>query len=336
MRHKISFFEVESSEQKFFEHHLSHTADLTFSDDRLTPENADIARHADIIVSFIYSDLSQATLDKLPQLKAIVSLSAGTNHIDLIEANRKSITVSNVPSYGPNTVAEHTIALLLAMSRNIVPSIERTKAGIYDYIGLTGWDVMDKTIGIIGTGKIGSHVARMSWGLQMDILAYDLKPNPDLTKKFGVKYVSLGELYSMSDIVTIHTPLVADNQHMIGEEEFNKMKKGVVLLNTARGGLIDAQALIDALDSGKVASAGLDVLDDERLLKEERQFFSKYFRMKDYQTVLADQALMRHPKVLVTPHNAFNSREALHNILETAVLDIKGIIEHNPINVVEK
>jgi D-lactate dehydrogenase len=330
---RIAFFEVEKWEEDYFRDHL-HGFDLSFYAHRLTPHTINDAENADILVSFVYSDLKAHTLDALRDLKGIATMSVGTNHIDLETARERNITVCNVPAYGPNTVAEHAIALLLALSRNIVPSVERTKDGAFDYRGLTGWDVMGRTLGIVGTGKIGAHVARIANGLGMRIVAYDMKPNPELTTKYGVEYLSLPQLLHASDVVTLHCPLVEQNKHLLGREEIGQMKRGAVLINTARGGLVDTRALLEALEDGRISQAGIDVLEDEELLQEEREFFSPYFQLADYQTAMADHALMRHPNVIVTPHNAFNSREALENILSTTVKNIEGLAESDPVNVV--
>ena len=333
---RVIFFEIDSDEEDFFRHKLEAKAELVFFQHRLTPDVIGEAKDADYLVSFIYSDLSQRTLEAIPKLKGIATMSVGTDHIDLKETKRRDILVSNVPAYGPNTVAEHTIALLLSLSRNIVPSVERTRSGEYEYSGLTGWDLAGKTLGIIGTGKIGSHVARIAQGLGMRLIGYDPHPNQDLASSTGLEYMSLPQLFHAADVITLHIPLIKETEHMLGKEEFEQMKKGVVVLNTARGGLIDPQALVEAISQGRVSQAGLDVLEDEGLLKEEKQFFSPYFKLADYQTTLANHALMRDPKVLVTPHNAFNSKEALHNILSTTVDNLQGMMVSDPVNLVEK
>ncbi len=330
---RVVFFEVEKWEEEFFREHL-HAYELTFHPHRLTPNTVPDAEKADYIVSFVYSDLKARTLDLLRNLKGIATMSVGTNHIDLGVTHERGITVCNVPAYGPNTVAEHAIALLLALSRRLIPSVERTKDGNFDYRGLTGWDLMGKTLGIVGTGKIGAHVARIASGLGMRLVTYDLKPNKELTEKFGVEYVTLPQLFRASDVITLHCPLQEQSTHLIGREQFAQMKKGVVFINTARGGLVETRALLEALEDGQVSQAGIDVLEDEELLQEEREFFSPYFQLKDYQTALANHALMRHPSVIVTPHNAFNSREALDNILATTVKNIQGMTTSDPVNVV--
>jgi len=336
-RKRIVFFEVEPWEQDFFKDKLSTSAvELEFFNHRLTHQNVDEASRADYLVSFIYSDLSHQILDKLRNLKGICTMSVGTNHIDMSEAARRNIIVSNASTYGPNTIAEHAMALLLALSRKIIPSVERTRSGVYQYQELTGWDLLGKTIGIIGTGKIGAYLARMAHGFSMRIVAYDPYPNKELEEKFGVEYVSLPQLLSISEVISLHVPLTDETKHLLGKEEFKKMKKGVVIINTARGGLIDVGALLEALSDGTVGGAGLDVLDDEALLKEEKEFFSPYFKLEDYQTALAEHRLMHHPKVIVTPHNAFNSKESLKSILQTTVENIEGMLKGDPVNVVEK
>ncbi len=333
---KVVCFEVEPWEQEFLKDKLQHKVDLEFFNHRLTYDNMHEVANADYIVSFIYSDLSHQVLTHLRKVKGIATMSVGVDLIALVEATSRRFVVSNVPAYGPNTVAEHTVALLLAMSRKIVESVERTRDGVYEYAGLSGWDLFGKTLGIVGTGKIGAHVAQIAHGLGMKLIGYDPHPNQELVEKFGMEYMSLPELLGSSDVITIHVPLTPENKHMLSTEQFKLMKKGVVILNTARGGLIDADALLAALDDGTVSQAGIDVLEDEGLLKEEKEFFSPYFKLKDYQMAMADHALMRHPHVLLTPHNAFNSKESMRNILNTTVENIEGMVSGDPINTVEK
>lgn len=334
MRGKIVFFEVDRYEQEIFQEKLAGSGELIFYPHRLTHDNVDEAKSADYLVSFIYSDFSEKILDQLPQLKGIATMSVGTDHISLVEATRRDIPVANVPAYGPNTVAEHAAALMLAMSRRIVDSVDRTREGVYEYTGLTGWDLKGKTLGIIGTGKIGAHLARIANGFQMRLVAYDPMPNEKLSEEFGIEYLSMPQLLHTADVISLHVPLTKETQHMIAREQFEQMKPGIVVINTARGGLIDPDALLEALESGKVSQAGIDVLEDEGLLKEEKEFFSKYFKLADYQTALANHALMRHPKVIVTPHNAFNSKEALQNIIQTTVDNIKSMLDGEPHNLV--
>lgn len=331
---RVIFFEVEPWEQEFLRDKLEHHAELTFHNHRLTPNNLPEAETADYIAAFIYSEFSQTILDRLPKLKGIATMSVGCDHIDLAEAGRRGITVANTPRYGANTVAEHTMALLLALSRNLVPSVERTRQGQYDYRGLTGWDLAGKTIGIVGTGKIGALVAQAAKGFNLKLIGYDPEPNPQVSKNTGLEYMSLVNVLTKADVLTLHVPLAPATKHMLSTKQFNQMKHGVVLINTARGALIDPSALTLALESGVVRQAGLDVLEDENVLKEEKQFFSPHFNLADYQTALADHALMRNPRVIVTPHNAFNSKESLHHILQTTIDNLLGMLNGDPINVV--
>lgn len=330
------FFEVEPWEETFLRDKLEHHAELTFYPHRLTPDNTDEAKDADVIGAFIYSDFSHLVLEKLPKLKGIVTMSVGCDHIDLDEAARRRIVVSNVPRYGPNTVAEHAMALLLALSRNIIPSVERTRHGQYDYAGLSGWDLSGKTIGVIGTGKIGALVAKAAQGFNMHVLGYDPKPNPELTEKLGVEYMPLSDILKTADVISLHVPLIEATKHMLSTEQFAVMKNGMIIINTARGGLIDSDALLQALNDGTVRQAALDVLEDENLLKEEKQLYSQYFNLQDYQTAMTDHVLMRDPRVIVTPHNAFNSKESLQNILQTTVDNLLGLLSGDPTNVVSK
>ena len=333
---KIVFFEVDEKEQEYFDDKLGGKAELVFYSHRLTPDVVDEAARANYITTFIYSDLSHKTIEHIRGLEGIVTMSAGTDHIDLGEAASRKIKVANIPAYGPNTVAQHALALLLALSRKIVPSVERTKKGVYEYAGLTGWDLKGRTLGIIGTGKIGATVARMAKGFDLRLVAYDPFPNKKLTEELGIEYMTLNQVLHTADIITLHVPLTKETKNLLGHEEFQQMKPGMVIINTARGALIDPDALLDALDKEIVSEAGIDVLDDEGLLKEEKQFFSKYFKLEDYQTAMAEHALMRHPKVLITPHNAFNSKEALQNIMLTTVENLEGMLSGDYMNIVEK
>lgn len=326
------FFELDKLQQDRCRKALESVASCVFVEDSLSKDNVDEYKDAEYIVCFIYSDLSAEVLDELPKLRGIITMSVGTDHIDLSEAAKREITVSNVPAYGANTVAEHTAALLLAISRRIIDSVQRTKEGDYDYSGLTGFDLADKSIAVLGTGKIGAHLIGILNGLRMKIYAYDPHPNLELVEKYGVEYMSFIEAISAADIITCHMPLNDHTRHILDREQFAKMKDGVVILNTARGGLINVPALLEALESGKVAYAGLDVLEEENLLREESELFSKHFNLKDYQLALANHALMKHPKVIVTPHNAFNSVEALDNILSTTIDNILAVLSGKPIN----
>jgi D-lactate dehydrogenase len=227
------------------------------------------------------------------------------------------------------------MALLLAISRKVPQSIERTRAGDFLLKGLRGFDLKGKTIGIIGVGHIGSHVVKMARAFDMNVLGYNRTADQKLAKRLGFTYTSLDVLLKKSDILSLHLPLTEKTYHFLNQKAFAKMKKGVIIINTARGGLIDTYALVRALDTGVVAAAGLDVLEGECHIKEERQLISPVFAQKcDLKTILADHILLRRKNVFITPHNAFNSQEALARIIDTSVENIVAYLRGKKKNVV--
>lgn len=289
----------------------------------------------DIVSSFIYSRLTAQNLKSLPNLKYITTRSTGFDHIDIKAAKSLGIKVSNVPLYGANTVAEHTFALILALSRNIYESINRTKRSDFQLTSLRGWDLKDKTIGIIGTGSIGAHAVRMAHGFDMKILMYDIFRNKDLVKKYKAKYVALDKLLKESDIVSLHLPYNKRTHHLINKRNIVKMKASAYLINTARGGLVETKALVKALAKGELAGAGLDVLEEEGLIKEEIQLLDRQTSRQKLSTLLHDHILLKMDNVIVTPHNAFNSQEALQRILDTTIDNIRSYLRGKSKNLVE-
>ncbi|MBI3034501.1 hydroxyacid dehydrogenase, partial [Candidatus Woesearchaeota archaeon] len=253
----------------------------------------------------------------------------------LDECKKRNITVCNVPFYGENTVAEHTFALILALSRKIIEGAERTRKGDFSLDGLRGFDLKGKTIGIVGMGSIGQHVARMAKGFEMNILAFDLRKDSKLAKSLGFRYVDFEYLLKNSSIITLHCPYSKATHHLINKSNIGKIKKGGILINTARGALIETEALVNALSRGIISSAGLDVLEEECAIKEEKQLLSKRFAQEcDLRTVLENHILQRMENVVITPHNAFNSTEALLRILDTTIENIKAYSRKKPVNVV--
>ena len=225
-----------------------------------------------------------------------------------------------MPSYGENTVAEHVFALLLAISHRLPEAIERARGDRFSPEGLQGFDLSGKIIGVLGTGNIGRHVIRIAKGFGMEVLAYDTKPNPQAALTSGYQYVPLKELFARSDVISLHVPATEQTRDILSEDAFAQMKKGVIIINTARGALIDSHALIMALNSGKVAAAGLDVLSNEPLIREEAELIcSIYEGGHDLRNLVADHVLLRMHNVIVTPHSAFNTREAIARIVETTV-----------------
>lgn len=331
---KIVFFELEKWEEDYINANLSEY-ELIFTIEKL--EQAEISKYqdAEIISIFIYSEIKKEVLDKLPNLKFIATRSTGYDHIDMVYCRARGIKVSNVPTYGAKTVAEHTFALILSISRKIIPSVEQAKKGDFSSVGLEGFDLSGKTLGVIGTGNIGKNVANLGLSFGMKILAFSRSQDQDLVSK-GVKYVSLDELLSQSDIVTLHLPHTKETEHIINLNNIQKFKKGAVLINTARGILVETQAIVEGLEKGYLSAAGLDVLEEEAHLKEEKEFLSsEYLKNADIKTELLNHVLLTRDDVLVTPHNAFNSKEAVEEILGATIANIKNFINNIPSNIVE-
>lgn len=329
---KYAFFELEEWEQEYFKKEITN-AELVFYDAPLSEETPDIQTF-DAVIIFIHSQLNKDLLDKMPNLKMISTMSTGFDHIDIEECKRRNIVVSNVPTYGETVVAEHTFALLLAIARKLPESIERVKKGNFMPGGLTGFELRGKTIGVIGVGSIGKNVIKIAKGFGMNPIVYKRNPDYKLENELGCKFVDLAVLYQQSDIISLHIPYSKETHHYLSDEQFAQMKDGVVIINTARGGLIDTEALLRALDSGKVKAAGLDVLEEEPLLEEEKDLLTKDFDKDKLLTVLQDHMLVNHPNVIITPHNAFNSNEALKKIVETTHENLSAFSDGAPINVV--
>lgn len=329
---KYAFFELENWEKEYFQREITNN-ELVFFDEPLSPETPGLETF-DVVIIFIHSQMNKELLDKMPNLKFITTMSTGFDHIDSEECKNRNILISNVPTYGETIVAEHTFALLLAISRRLPESMERVKEGDFMPSGLTGFELRGKTIGVIGVGSIGTNVIRIARGFGMNAIVYKRTPDYALEKELGCKFVELPVLYQQADIISLHIPYTKETHHYVGEEQFNMMKDGVVIINTARGALIDSMALLKALESGKVKAAGLDVLEEEPLLEEEKDLLSLSFEKDKLMAILEDHMLVKHPNVIVTPHNAFNSNEALHKIVETTHQNLTGFMNNMPLNVV--
>ncbi len=335
MKIKAAFFEIEPWEKEYIKKKLRN-AKLLFFEEKLDDKNAGKAKACNVISSFIYSKIDEKTLKKLPNLRLMATRSTGYDHIDMDECRKRKIAVENVPYYGENTVAEHTFALLLSLSRKIHKSYEKTSKGEFSTEGLMGFDLKGKTIGVIGTGHIGQHVIRIAKGFEMNVLAYDLFKNKKAAKEMGFKYVNLKELLKKSGIITLHVPLLGSTFHMISRKNIRQVKKGAIIINTARGGLIETDALLYGLNSGILAGAGLDVLEEENMLKEEKQLTNPEFaRQHNIKAILENHVLMHYENVVITPHNAFNSREALQRIIDTTLENIKAFEKGKMINEVK-
>lgn len=263
-----------------------HAGVLT--DDRLIEACTD----AEIVCCFIYSAFTARVIGALPKLRLLCTRSVGVNHIDLVACQERGITVCNVPDYGSHVIAEHAFAMLLTALRHITEAGQAVRQGIFDYHGLRGMALMGKTIGIVGTGKIGRSVAMIARGFGMRVLAVDKCRVLELQKDYRVQYVDLPTLLAESDIISLHIPATPETMHLLNDDTIGHMKDGAIIINTARGELIDTAALLSALRTGKVARALLDVLEDERDPEKNRE-------------------LIAHPNVLVTPHIAFYADESM-------------------------
>jgi len=331
---KIAVFETEGWEQRAFDV-LADGHKIQFFSEPLSKEKPGNAADAEMISTFIYSDLSREIIQRFNRLKLIATRSTGFDHIDTEYCRQRGIVVSNVPTYGDHTVAEHVFALLLTISHRLCEAIDRTRKGDFSSKGLQGFDLRGKTLGVIGTGNIGQRAIEIARGMGMKVLAYDVKPDESLASALGFRYAGMDELLGGSDAVTLHVPANKKTHHLLSGPEFSKMKDGVVLINTSRGTVVDVMALARALAEGKVAAAGLDVLPEEPLIQEEAELLRSFYEKKyDLERLLSGHILLNLRNVVITPHNAFNTREAVERILETTVENIRAFAQGEPQNVV--
>lgn len=315
---KIAFFDAKSYDREFFsEANNQFGFEIKFLDSHLNQDTAVLAKGYRAICAFVNDKIDGAMIEKLHSLgvELIALRSAGYNNVDLKTAKGK-IRVVRVPKYSPYAVAEHAVGMMFTLNRKLHRAYNRTRDNNFSIAGLLGFDMHGKTAGVIGIGQIGRVVVDILKGLGMRVLTYDTQS--DLSNS------TLDQLYQESDIITLHCPLTPDNKHLVDDKAFSKMKKGVMLINTGRGGLIDTKSLIDNLKSQKVGAAGLDVYEEEGVYFYED--FS-YSIMKD--DVLA--RLLSFPNVLITSHQAFFTSEALHNIAHTTLENIDEFANNKPL-----
>lgn len=331
---KIAFFELEDWERDELRTQALSDHSLDLFTHPLNDRTLESEHDAEIVSVFIHSALDRAALAKLPKLKFVATRSTGFDHIDLAACRERQIAISNVPSYGENTVAEHTFALILALSRNIHKAFVHTLARDIPFKDLRGFDLAGKTLGVIGAGRIGLHTIKIAKGFGMNVLAFDVRQEPLLAEVLNFRYLPLAELLSASDIISLHCPYSPKTHHLINLENIRRIKRGALLINTARGGLIDPEALTRALDEGILAGAGLDVLEGEELLKDERQILAQPLAQDKLRTLLLNHSLLNRDNVVITPHIAFNSREAVERILDTTLKNIRAFLAGAPQNLV--
>ncbi len=290
--------------------------ELHFQPARLSLDTVALAERHEVVCPFINDDLSAPVLEQLAAggTQLIALRSAGYNHVDLRAAKRLGLEVVRVPAYSPHAVAEHAVALILALNRRLHRAYNRTREGDFSLHGLTGFDLVGKTVGVIGTGQIGATFARIMAGFGCELLAYDPFPNPEVVA-LGARYLSLREVLEQSRIISLHCPLTAESKHLINRDSLAHVQPGAMLINTGRGGLVDTPALIDALKEGQLGYLGLDVYEEEAQL-----FFEDRSDLPLQDDVLA--RLLTFPNVIVTAHQAFLTHEALGAIAETTLGNI--------------
>ncbi|MHB0859048.1 MAG: hydroxyacid dehydrogenase [Anaerolineae bacterium] len=333
---RIAVFEVEEWEREAF-HALTASHDVQYIRDPLVATNAERYADTELLSTFVYSELGSEVLGKMPGLRMIATRSTGYNNIDMAYCNEHGITVSNVPAYGDCTVAEHVFALLLAISHKVVDAADRTRRGDFSLQGLQGFDLRGKTLGVLGTGNIGLCVITIAKGFGMDVIAFDVKPNESASQRLEFRYVGMDELLAASDVITLHIPSNPKTHHLLSDKQFEAMKQGVVLINTARGDIVDNRALVKALAQGQVRAAGLDVLAEEPAIREDAELLRSMYRERhDLEAILADSILLRMRNVVITPHSAFNTREAVERLLATTVENIERYLAGDPQNVVNE
>jgi D-lactate dehydrogenase len=345
---RIVFVETEASEQEWLtgamtEHQLSFAPDLD-----------NVAGDAQILSVFLNSTINGELLDRHSSIELITTRSTTTEHIDVAECGRRGVTVSNVTTYGEHTVAEHTFALMLGLSRKLREAMGVSRETAFSYEQLRGSDLRGKTLGVVGAGHIGQHVIRMAKAFGLEPVVYDIETNTDLARDLGFSYVGFEELLASADIITLHAPLTAETYHLFDRQAFAKCRPGVLIINTARGRLIETVALVEALDSGIVGGAGLDVLEDERVMRRAtnrvigdqiiERLHSDFAprelrahdnsRIKELHDLMLHHNLLERSNVLFTPHIAFNSMEAVERILVATVENIRAFVAGAPINVV--
>jgi D-lactate dehydrogenase len=321
---KIAFLELHEWEEKYLRERIDRAHEFVST---LGPD-------VEVVSPFIYTKLTAEVLATLPKLRLVATRSTGFDHIDVAECKRRGITVCNVPFYGENTVAEHTFALILALSRKVHEAFVRVRAGNFSLDGLRGFDLKDKTIGVVGAGHIGLHVIRIARGFGMQVVAYDVRRDRFLAEVLGFEYTDLDALLGRSDIITLHAPYNKHTHHLINRDNISRIKRGAILINTARGGLADTEALLQALEKGILAGAGLDVLEGEETIFEESALLADATNPERLRMAIQNHLILKRPNVVFTPHNAFNSQEALERILETTAENIISYIAGAAKNVV--
>ena len=322
---KVAIFSAKKYDREFLNAANNSRHELRFFEPHLNEETIGLATGFEAVCVFVNDQVNAAVIAKLRSLgvRLVALRCAGYNNVDLSAAIRHGITVVRVPAYSPYAVAEHAIALMLALNRKVHRAYNRVREGNFALDGLIGFDMHDKTVGLVGTGQIGTVVAQILSGFGCPILAFDPFPNATC-RSLGVRYVELNELLAQSDIISLHCPLTQEDKHMINGAAIRRMKNGVMLINTSRGALLDTVAIIEGLKSGRIGYLGLDVYEEE-----EEIFFEDRSGL-----ILSDDVfarLLTFPNVVITGHQAFFTREALLNIAATTIDNITKFQKDQPL-----
>ena len=317
---RVAFFSTKPYDRRFFTAaNEEHGFELTFFEPRLTSETLMLVQGFDAICVFVNDQLDAPIIEQLKAagVKTIALRCAGFNNVDLKATEEAGLQVVRVPAYSPYAVAEHTVGLMLTLNRRIHRAYNRVREANFALDGLLGFDFHGKTVGVIGTGRTGALTAKIMHGFGCELLGSDMRENPDCLE-LGMKYMSVDELLAKSDVVTLHCPLTPETEHLINEERVQKMKPGVMLINTSRGRVVDTKAVIAGLKSGQIGSVGMDVYEEE----------ADYFFEDLSNNVIADDVLARlltFPNVLITGHQAFFTREAMQAIADTTLNNLQEI-----------
>ncbi len=334
---KIIYLETAEWEKKILQNYPDFLGKIDLSSEKLTAENITQFKDYEVISPFIGSQLIAENLSPLTNLKYITTRSTGFDHIDLDYCQKHDILVSNVPAYGKHTVAEYTFALLLTLIRKIYQSYHQVReTGSFSLKGLEGRELFGKIIGVIGTGNIGTEVIKIAKGFSMKVIANDKYPNEELAQQLDFTYVTLKELLSQADIITLHVPYNKGTYHLLNKDNIPLIKQDAYLINTSRGAVVETQALYRALKEGKLAGAALDVLEEEGDIKEEQKMLLQDTELdsKELKTLLVNHAFIDLDNVIITPHNAFNTQEALRNIEITTMENIEEYLNGSPKNLI--
>jgi D-lactate dehydrogenase len=331
----IAFFDTANWEPSFVKRNIGALFGhkLHFYPESLSHKHIEKIKDVDIISLFVQSKLTADMIQQLPNLRMVTLRSTGYDNVDVLECAKHGIPVCNVPAYGNNTVAEHTFGLLLSLARHIHHTFDRDKEMNFTIKDFVGFDLKGKVLGIIGGGRIGMNVVKIAQGFGMKIMVYDKVQNSFYAELLNFEYVELNRIYKESDIISLHIPYLAQTHHMIDLTAVKKMKRGVVLLNTSRGALVDTDALIYGLNKGIISKAGLDVLEEEEFLTHPESFNAS--RDSQASTLAKNRKIISNPNVLYTPHSAFNTVEALHRIEETTLENIRSFFHGKIVNQVK-